>query len=84
MIGFVYFLAWFMGGLVVLYGMSPVITQQPFVQAFIGGLPTTPDGRAIGYFGFVNFFWFFIIVPLLFWWYIIRPIPQHRGGFRQH
>ena len=73
--GGVFFIAWFLGGLMVLYGMSPQLSTQPFVRIML-------SNAGWSYFDFVGFWWWFIIVPILFSWYVIRPVGQnHKGGF---
>jgi len=70
--GGVFFIAWFLGGLFLLYGLSPLISTQPFVFKFFQNSPWT-------YFEFVSFWFWFVITPILFWWNIIRPVGQARG-----
>ena len=73
--GSVFFLAWFFGGLMLLYGMSPLLSTQPYLQTLLSNQGTT-------YFAFVGFWWWFIILPILFYWYVIRPAGgNRRGGF---
>jgi hypothetical protein len=68
--GYVFFLAWFLGGLFVLYDESPLISTQPFIAKFFLNSPWT-------YFEFVNFWFWFVIIPLTFWWYCIRPLQTN-------
>jgi len=73
--GGVFFIAWFLGGLMVLYGMSPLLSTQPYLRTLLSNQGTT-------YFAFVEFWFWFIIVPILFFWHVIRPVGQnHSGGF---
>ena len=71
MYGFVYFFAAFGFELVSLYGMSPLISTQPFVQKFFTNSPWT-------YFEFVGFWMWFVIIPIEFWWFVIRSVPHPR------
>jgi len=73
--GGVFFIAWLLGGLMVLYGMSPLLSTQPYFRTLISNQSTT-------YFDFVGFWFWFVILPILFWWHVIRPVGTYnRRGF---
>lgn len=72
--GSVFFLAWFFGGLMVLYGMSPLLSTQPFVRTML-------SNAGWSYFDFIGFWFWFIILPILFYWHVIRPIGTPRRVF---
>lgn len=64
--GFLFFFAWFGGGLLILYGMSPFLSTRPAIATIVNGFG--------GYFQFLDVFWWLITLPILFWWYVLRAI----------
>ena len=71
--GFVFFFAWFGGGLIVLYGFSGFLSTKPAVATIVNQFG--------GYFPFLDFFWWTLTVPILIYWYIIRGVPRRRRPF---